>query len=42
MAAQILISENYTDLDPIHPLGGKDGTKDAVARKDGSRWLMAV
>lgn len=32
----------YTGLDPSHPLGGKDGTKDAVAEKDGKRWLMAV
>jgi hypothetical protein len=42
LAAQILINEGYTDLDPSHPLGGKDGTKDAVAQKDGTRWLMAV
>jgi hypothetical protein len=42
LAAQILLSDGYTDLDPSHPLGGKDGTKDAVAEKDGKRWLMAV
>ena len=42
LAAQILINEDDTDLDPSHPLGGKDGTKDAVAQKDGTRWLMAV
>jgi hypothetical protein len=42
LAAQILLSDGYTGLDPSHPLGGKDGTKDAVAEKDGKRWLMAV
>jgi hypothetical protein len=42
LAAQILLSEDFTGLDPSHPLGGKDGTKDAVAQKDDKRWLMAV
>jgi hypothetical protein len=42
LAAQILLSEGYTDLDPSHPLGGKDGGKDAVTRKDGQWCLMAV
>jgi hypothetical protein len=42
LAAQILLSDGYAGLDPSHPLGGKDGTKDAVAKKDGKRWLMAV
>ena len=31
LAAQILLSVGYTGLDPSHPLGGKDGMKDAVA-----------
>lgn len=42
LAAQILLSDGYIGLDPSHPLGGQDGTKDAVAEKDGKRWLMAV
>jgi hypothetical protein len=42
LAAQILLSDGFTGLDPSHPLGGKDGTKDAAAEKDGKRWLMAV
>ncbi len=29
LAAQILIHEGLIDLDPSHPLGGKDGGKDA-------------
>jgi hypothetical protein len=42
LAAQILLSDGFVGLDPSHPLGGKDGTKDAIAHKDGKRWLMAV
>src|SRR5215212_6888066 len=36
------LSEDFTGLDPSHPLGGPDGGKDAGARKDDQRWLMAV
>lgn len=42
LAAQILLHEGYKDLDPSHPLGGKDGIKDATCQKDGKQWLMAV
>jgi hypothetical protein len=42
LAAQILLSEGYTGLDPSHPLGGQDSGKDAMAWKDGQRWVMAV
>ena len=42
LAAQILLAEGYRDLDPSHPLGGPDGGRDAVATKDGGRWIMAV
>jgi hypothetical protein len=42
LAAQILIHEGFSDLDPSHPLGGKDGGKDAIARKEGLRFAMAV
>lgn len=42
LAAQVLLAEGYTDLDPSHPLGGPDGLKDAVCRKDGLKWVMAV
>jgi hypothetical protein len=42
LAAQILLGEDFADLDPSQPLGGPDGSKDAVARKRGPRWLMAV
>lgn len=42
LAAHVLLAEGYTDLDPSHPLGGRDGGADAIARRDGKRWVMAV
>jgi hypothetical protein len=42
LAAQILLSDGYAGLDPSHPLGGRDGRKDAVATKAGKVWVMAV
>lgn len=42
LAAQILHHDGYEDLDPSHPLGGPDGGKDALCRKDGKTWVMAV
>jgi hypothetical protein len=42
LAAQILIHEEFSGLDPSHPLGGKDGGRDAIASKDGMRFAMAV
>jgi hypothetical protein len=42
LAAQVLLSDGYEGLDPSHPLGGPDGGKDAVCRRDGKTWVMAV
>ncbi len=42
LAAQILIHEGFQNLDPGHPLGGRDGGKDAIAYRDGVRFVMAV
>src|SRR4051812_33044189 len=42
LAAQVLINQGFTGLDPSHPLGGKDGGKDAICSKDGKRWVMGV
>src|SRR5262249_39734697 len=42
LAALILLSQGFTDLDPSHPRGGPDGGKDATCMKDGMRWIMAV
>jgi hypothetical protein len=42
LAQQILLSEGFTALDPTHPLGGKDGGADAIASRDGLRWVMGA
>jgi hypothetical protein len=42
LGQQILISEGFTGLDPSHPLGRKDAGADAVAKRDGRLWVMAV
>lgn len=42
LAVQVLQHEGFTGLDPSHPLGGKDGGKDASCVKDGRRCAMAV
>jgi hypothetical protein len=42
LAAQILLAEGFIGLDPSHPLGGKDGGKDALCSKDGIRWAMGA
>lgn len=42
LAYQVLAHAGYSDIDPSHPLGGKDGGKDATAVKDGKRFVMAV
>lgn len=42
LAAQIVLEGGFENLDPIHPMGGKDGGKDALMEKDGEPWIMAV
>ena len=42
LATQILLHEGYESLDPSHPLGGKDGKRDALCKKNGQHWIMAV
>ncbi|GAA5096750.1 hypothetical protein [Nocardia iowensis] len=42
LAAQVLLADGYKNLDPSHPLGGPDGRRDAVADRDGKKWIMAV
>lgn len=42
LASQILHAEGYIEIDPSHPLGGKDGGKDAICSRDGKRWIMAA
>jgi hypothetical protein len=42
LAAQVLVAEGFSSLDPSHPLGGKDGGKDATCSRNGEAWIMAV
>lgn len=42
LAAQILIYEGYQNIDPSHPLGGKDGKKDISFLYNGEKWIAGV
>jgi hypothetical protein len=42
LAALILDEEGYKDIDPSHPLGGKDGGRDGECLRDGNKWTWAV
>jgi hypothetical protein len=38
----LLHIENFEAIDPQHPLGGPDGTKDLLCKRNGDRWVAAV
>lgn len=38
----MLHAEGYADIEPSHPLGGPDGSSDAMLTKNGRTWIMAV
>ena len=42
LAAQILLSDNYSNLEPSHPLGGPDSKKDATVYRRNKKWVMAA
>ena len=42
LAATLLASEGFAGVDPSHPLGGKDGGKDAIVHKDGLKLVLAA
>lgn len=42
LAAIILRGEGFENIDPSHPLGGKDGLKDMVLSNGGKRWIGGV
>lgn len=42
LSAQILTEEGFRCIDPSHPLGGKDGGRDASCEFDGEPWVMAA
>ena len=39
LAVQILLAAGFDDVDPSHPLGGKDGGKDVACMRDGVRHI---
>lgn len=42
LAAQIVLTGGFTDVDPGHPRGGPDGGKDGTCARHGERWVMAA
>ena len=42
LAAVILNIEGFQNVDPSHPLGGRDGLKDMFLTFNGSKWIGAV
>lgn len=42
LAAIILNSEGFRNIDPSHPLGGRDGLKDMVLSYQAKKWIGAV
>ena len=42
LAAHILSSEGFKSIDPSHPLGGRDGLKDIISRKDNLEYVAAA
>lgn len=42
LAGHLLRLEGFKELDPSHPLGGPDGLKDIVCKKDGREWIAAA
>ncbi len=42
LSAGILVVEGFESVDPQAPLGGPDGIKDVVCKKDGQKWVAAA
>lgn len=42
LTGAVLHLEGYEDVDPQHPLGGPDGLKDALCRREGLLWVAAA
>src|SRR5439155_11408097 len=42
LVAAVLHLEGFEAVDPQHPLGGPDGLKDVLCRKDGLSWVAAA
>src|SRR5438132_1231620 len=41
LAALILRIDGFESIDPSHPLGGRDGLKDVICKREGRRWIGA-
>ena len=42
LSAHILAANGYKSIDPSHPLGGPDGLKDLIARRNNIAWIGAA
>jgi len=42
LVARILATEGYEAIDPSHPLGGRDGGKDIICKRDGESWVVGI
>lgn len=40
MASKILDIENFTEIDPQNPIGGRDGKKDIICYKNGNKYVV--
>lgn len=42
LSSRLLNLIGYSSVDPSHPLGGPDGGKDVICKKDGKKWVVGV
>lgn len=42
LSAQVLAVDGFSSIVPSHPLGGKDGGRDATCKRGDEEWVMAV
>ena len=42
LSSRLLNLIGYSSVDPSHPLGGPDGKKDVICKKDGKKWVVGV
>jgi hypothetical protein len=42
LAALILQLEGFSSIDPSHPMGGRDGLKDVLCKRDEKKWIGAA
>lgn len=42
LASSLLRLDNFSDIDPSHPMGGRDGTKDIICKKGDKTFIVAV